>query len=409
MASESLHAPDLTDWILNMQCLKGSCGEYSYRRWKKTRSLPWLVAALANADADSGHARALIEAGSTVPDASPAFETVQFHRFRLMIAIGAGAPAREGLDRMLADPAVPKSSANAFRALRMRTAPNVEGFLRFALRPPVMITWSMNEGEVPIDWPAPKGYSLADLRFDRDSVKILNERTPLRLLAEAALGDAVPEYLRRDFVLNTFTRAVLLEDEATARKLATRLGELSPELREYSDTYVHAGEPDRKFASTFLLLHAPEARPYYASGAGRQAKPGKIENYRDNWWCPLTVKWDLGEIPYEGGLGGDHRTDPDLAARGVEFLSDADRLTAREEFKKLAASGAGPDVLGAVVLRHAREHPNDARVSEALHLSVRAARYGCDRIDVGLTRDTFRLLHTRYPDSPWTRKTATWR
>ena len=316
----SLHAPDLTYWILNMQCLESSCGDYSYRRWKRTGTLPWLTAALANANSNTGYARELIEAGASVPETSPAYETVSFHRLRLLIELGGSSQARDTLDRLLADPKLPKSSANAFRALRMRAAPDVEDFLRFALRPPVMITWTMNEGEVPVDWPEPKGYSLGDLRFDRDSVKILNERTPLRLLAGAALGDNLPVSVRRDFVLTTFTRAVLLDDRETAARLAGRLGEVAPELQEGAKPACRQGVAnDREFTAAFLLLHTPEARPYYASGVGRQAKPGKIENYRDNWWCPVSVKWDLDalanvdlplvghEPPYRFGRGGARR------------------------------------------------------------------------------------------------------
>jgi hypothetical protein len=385
-AVEKLRSPDLTDWIRNMQCLAGSCGEYSYRQWKKTSSLPWLIAALANASPDAAQARELIEAGETVTATSPGFDTVTFHRLRLAIALGRGAQVRETIDRVLADPKLPKSAANAFRSLGMRAAPDMSGFLRFALQPPVMLTWSSDGGEVTDFMEPPKEYPISELRFDHASVKILNERTPLRLLSDAALGDSLPESVRRDFVLTTFTRAAMLEERATAVKLAVRLGEVAPAVSTYAEAYRQAGDESR-FAAAFLLLHAPEARPYYASGVGRQTRPGKIDNFRDNWWCPVSAKVEVD---------------------AVEFLSDADRKTARSELEKLTAVGAGPDALGAIALAFARAHPDDPRIPEALHLAVRAARYGCDRVKVETTRNIFRLLHTRYPNSEWARKTPIW-
>ena len=48
-------------------------------------------------------------------------------------------------------------------------------------------------------------------------------------------------------------------------------------------------------------------------------------------------------------------------------------------------------------------------VGEALHLVVRATRYGCLDADSGnYFRRAFTLLHKRYPRDPWTRKTPYW-
>ena len=52
---------------------------------------------------------------------------------------------------------------------------------------------------------------------------------------------------------------------------------------------------------------------------------------------------------------------------------------------------------------------DDPRVPEALHYFVRARRYGCvDKSIHSYSRRVFSLLHRRYPESEWTKKTTYW-
>ena len=61
------------------------------------------------------------------------------------------------------------------------------------------------------------------------------------------------------------------------------------------------------------------------------------------------------------------------------------------------------------VLDWAKAHPNDPRLPEALHYFVRATRYGCVDKSIGpYSRKAFDLLHRKYPNSEWTKKTPYW-
>lgn len=57
------------------------------------------------------------------------------------------------------------------------------------------------------------------------------------------------------------------------------------------------------------------------------------------------------------------------------------------------------------LLDYARAHPRDPRAPEALYWLVRISRW-CHVDDRGGYR-AFRLLHTRYPGSSWTRRSPT--
>ena len=77
--------------------------------------------------------------------------------------------------------------------------------------------------------------------------------------------------------------------------------------------------------------------------------------------------------------------------------------------KKFAALPAGPDWLGAQTIAYARAHPEDPRVPEALHLVVRATRYGCKDGNTGdFSKRAFELLHRRYATNEWAKKTPFW-
>jgi len=61
------------------------------------------------------------------------------------------------------------------------------------------------------------------------------------------------------------------------------------------------------------------------------------------------------------------------------------------------------------VLEWANANPNDQRVPEALHLAVRATRYGgSDKKTGSWSKSAFEMLHQKYPHSEWTKKTPYW-
>ena len=70
------------------------------------------------------------------------------------------------------------------------------------------------------------------------------------------------------------------------------------------------------------------------------------------------------------------------------------------------AQACAPNYLAQQVIDWAKGHPDDKRVPEALHLAVRATRYGCtNKLTTNHSKKAFDLLHQRYPKSEWARKT----
>ena len=62
-----------------------------------------------------------------------------------------------------------------------------------------------------------------------------------------------------------------------------------------------------------------------------------------------------------------------------------------------------------IAVEWAEKNPADKRAPEALHLAVKATRYGCTDKETGRwSKAAFDLLHQRYPNSGWAKETKYW-
>jgi len=344
---------DLTDWIISFQA--GGAG--ALETWRAKRTLPWLVAALQSCKPKDQATPELLAAARTVKPDSAAYVTVGFDMVRLLPEAEARAKADE-----LLKATIPLDARNQLRAERMRLAQTFDDFLRFAPRRPVA------EQALTIEPPRePREY------LDNDSTIILNRDVPLSKLKEASASDLLPQHVRDELRRVISARTVLLS--------------ASP-----------------RFDDVFALLKSPGSRPFVSPGYGRSTKElDKIDNLRDNWWCTFTP-----DRSRDSNFWNQTPNYPGSASEHV-FVSPAERVQADAEWAKLRSLGTAPNWLGSLTISFAQAHPQDSRVPEALHLVVRATRYGCTDAETGdISHRAFDLLHRRYPNSEWTKQTPYW-
>lgn len=413
---------DLTDWILTFQLDDAAARDHAYEEWQQTNSPAWLVAAITKMQPGDPRAPKLIEAAETVQAAVPAYDSVTFHRFRLMMQSGGRAAVLPQLNRLLAHDAgnMPRSALNLFLAMRMTYARDLGEFLKYAARVPVELG---GDGYAPFlyeaDHPPPDSPW-----FDSDALMVLNRQMTPAVLTEVAGGKALPVYLRREVARATWTRAFLLGDDPAALKLAPILATLQPDLRPDLEAFTSAETPDaRRFAGTLLILRFPGLRPYITSPE-RSTPTKRIDNLRENWWgdglycawawqfaagAPLQPGARLNVVPWpvlEHPL-------PELYPTGTvpppSFLSRAGIADAQREWDRTRALPVASIVLGQEVLGWAKTHPEDQRLPEALSLAVRAGHFGCDDPNRWkVSKAAFELLHEHYPASSWAKQTRYW-
>ena len=413
---------DLTNWISAMKLKTPQAADEAIARWQKTKSLPWLVAALCKTDANRPEVNELLTAAEKTSTSSPAHITVLFHSLRLRAKLAKDPTSlAPEVDRVLTGEfsAMPISAQNQFLGLRMSLAQSFEEFLRFAPRTPAgfAYTFGADEGDNSIASGFPAKNKPLDPRFDADSSIVLSEKIPLSLVAAAAKNEKLPKNLRRTVTLAAWTRAILLKNEAIAQELAPRLVDLAPELKPAMESYLTAKTPeDRSFSGVYAILRSPGLRPFVDAGAGRETPTEQLDNLHDNWWCSFVphaagqptlgsysaypwrnVPSSLGQI-YPGGQ-----------IPAPRFLANQDSAAAAGEFEQLTKLTPAPEWLGSETLAFANSNPDDPRVPEALHLVVRATRFGCSGDGTGrVSKAAFDLLHKKYPETTWAKQTPYW-
>lgn len=417
---------ELTDWILTFESDTPDARNHAIERWKTTGTLPWLVAAVSLTQPGHDSQASLLATADRVKPHSAAFATLRFHRLRLLVGSGKENEARAELDGFLRKnrKGLPPSSLNLFLALRMKLAHNLDEFLAFAPRVAGAVSY-WDTSELSMEQPRPFAEESEYERhlrkevygrplFDTDAAITLSKYLPSSLLARASTESVLPSGLRRRVAEATWVRAVLLEDEATAKRAANALQALATNWKAELDEYQNAPAADaRRFAATLVLLRKPGLRPFVEPNIGRTTPIQRINNLRDNWWCKLSpvrgVSYSWGDrapsevretlsVLYPAGTLG-----------APEFLSDSDRKAAAKEWDRLQQIAIAPNWLAEQTLAWAKKHPDDLRVPEALHLVVRASRYGCTDNDTGqYSKAAFDLLQHRYRSSEWAKKTPYW-
>jgi hypothetical protein len=378
---------ELVAWIVNFQTTTDTARDDAVARWEQTKSPLWLVSAIAKVQAGDDGAPALLDAAGQLPADSPGWTTATYHRARLLIASGETEQARTLLDAAL--PGVqPTSAVNRFRAQRFKLSQSLDEFIRYSER---TVIGSAADG---IHNAVPPASSAAANQLDSDAVVAINRGLSLNLLSNLAEAENLSTPTRREIASAAYVRALLLKDYTAAKALAPTAGIPSS-----------AGDEDSSFRAALLLLRHPGLRPYIVTGANMRAESDEVDNYRDNWWCSFDLGERLDVWPQWRAGMTDNGTGPPQP-QTPEFVSDADRDQFNSEWNRLLALPTAPNLLSDAVIQYAQEHPDDPDVPEALHLAVRATRYGCvDGATSDYSKAAFRLLHRKYPNSEWTAKT----
>ena len=371
-----------------------------YALWQHSHALPWLVVSIAKANvkSDSTAIPELLTAAAAVPTTSPAYQTVFYHRVRLLLELNHLDEARALLDPAIAatKSSKPNSWRNALLAERLSAARDFNEFLTYAPRTALetgsqaavdLRAGCQNRAGIALyaETTAPCPELDHPLTFDDDVATILNEKTPLSRLIEAAKSPVLPANLRQNITIIAWTRAVILDDPKSAAALVPFL----PKALSVT------AQTTSGFPAIVAILRNDGIQPILDPGIARVASYNQFDQYRYNWWCQIGA-------PQQSY--GESHPKPVLPAPTALFTA-SEQQQAADEYARLKSLPDAPELLGRQVLAYAKSHPSDPLVPEALHFTVRATRYGCPTDERPLSKAAFQLLHKNFPDSPWTAKT----
>jgi hypothetical protein len=319
---------------------------------------------------------------------------------------------------------LPISARNKFLAQRAKLSETLDDYLKFAQLKPFAFDWDGTSGTIEDfikqqkSWYTPESYPNQTREeyekevdetfknemlwqdrtmFDGATINVMNQHFPLPVLLEAEKSPALPEYLRERFALAIWTRAVLLNDFATANKIAPEILNFHPELQELMDKINLAKTPlAKQRAALYLILKNPMLSPFLEDGLGKA--DNEFDNFDANdWWCAPY------EMEYDEATGEEVKVK--LPTKPM-FLTAAQSTAAQAERKKLLTTGDAPKFMGEKVLEWARLAPLDKRVPESLYIVWQAngwTKYGCGNNEE-LRRQIGDVLKKKYSQNEWTQK-----
>jgi hypothetical protein len=384
---------DMNEWLVAMQSTSGEAAARAIDRWRQTRSLHWLVAALWRVAPSHAAAPELLMAAADVRRDSPAFPTVAVLRARLLIQSGDRASARRWLASLpvATAPGINAETLNLLRGARLMVADTFDEFIDNAAR-----TVILDSFDQPV--------------FDEDAAFVLNELFPLDRLADTALSVRLPARLRTRAAVAAFARAVVLRRPETALRVAPVLEELAPQLRTDLRRYTAAAnETDRHRAGVLLVLRTPGMHGFVRvldnDATYKVMEPARrfdLTGFRPGgWWCWIDAshRSAVTDVLY----GGQKVSTP-------VFLSEAERAGAAAEMTAFRAAGPAREFLTREALAWARAAPSDLDAAEALARAVEGWRRTCGASlsDPSLPRVAFTMLHRQFPKSEWARRTPYW-
>jgi hypothetical protein len=256
---------------------------------------------------------------------------------------------------------------------------------------------------VGFDYPEsnPRSTDVVRYRFLMYELAELNDRVPLKILANAVVQRVFKQNLAAEVALAVWVKAVLLNQNSVALQLAQKLQSLLPELKEEFQSYIATSDLQaRRFQGMYIMMKNPGMSPYLRVGYGRSDHVGELDNVRDNWWGRYYIDH------YEERLSLDGLRVDRFPS---EFLSEDQRQEAEKEWKLLGDLPPVFTIFTSEAVQWAKDHPKDLRSPEALYLAIRASRYSAAATSDSLNaKPAFILLHKKYPSSPWAKKAPYW-
>jgi hypothetical protein len=374
-----------------------AAGPTAEQEWQKHPDLPGLVAALMNAK--TGDPK-LLQAAAEVPESSPSYVTVAFHRARLLAEAKNLQSAREIASHVLEITRRRNQLAatNALLEVRMQTAGDLTALLQDAPRTMIAQQSQSASDAGCSSWQGTVCKSrIPAMQFDEDAADLFNVRMPLSLWIAAAKNEALPVHLRNTLAFSAWLRALLLQrnDEAKA---------LMPLLPTPVQTSLAKSDDPTGFAATLVLLHSPGLRPFIDAGVQREASYTQMDSFDNNLWCSTMEQ----AVPPEDG----QTNAPVIQVTEPSFLTREQQQQAKAEVAALDTHPIGMDWLGRRTIDYVKAHPDEPVAAESLALVVKMTHYACNRItDSGkpttsnVSKEAFTLLHSRYPQSEWAIKT----
>jgi hypothetical protein len=372
------------DWIETLHdCgytddLKAGCrsqAQHAALEWQRTKSRPWMVAAMMMADT---LAPALEKAAVAVKAGEPEYPTVRYHLARLYRLAGRVDEARAVSDAAL-KLTLPNGSRNLFLEERFALATSVADAARFMLR--VDVDFSRGTPDKP------------HAGLNEDSVEWMLRGLAAADMLELARQPVLEAPIRARLASAAWMRADLLGKYDVALQALGVLEPLVPALAKAIADYRKLQAPAER-RHLMLLTALKFGLSPQMTESSMPIAPLDAEDVAASNWCSFKP---------DEPAGVNARTFPWLMPPSPAV---GDRAAAASEMARLAPLKTATGFIGDHVLGRVKTHADDPELPWLLHVVVASTRGGClDADSKKLSREAFNVLHKRFPRNEWTTKT----
>jgi len=419
LASAAQHdAADLIDW------LQGGPKVDPVASWRSEHKLPWLLDALEFSKPGDPVLPELLAAAAQVPQSSPGWTAVTYHRLRLM---PRNAAMHEQLLAVLPVVVAQKdaSTTNLFLGLSASTAPTLADWIAAAPREPAGETsWGETDSFSPPmvrdgATSTPENACGTKLKqgvpyllFDDDAAYGLNAQMPLELLAKAAADASLPENLRFQVAQAAWARAVMLDRPEIAAQMSPLLIACRAAWKPVLDAYNQSKTNDDRHANGLLaLMRFASTEPSVRDGEERRNGFATYDEYRQNWWCSTVPHpgETVDNDPNPPANSGYVPPAPPPTPPTPLFLTAADKASATSELAMLQKIPSGSDYFATQALAWFKAHPKDPRTADIVGEANQVLHNSCRNDGTPkLAHALFDVLHQSFPQSSWAKKYKTW-
>ncbi len=436
---ELVAASDLADWVITTQSSvfadidyddtpEGKAREkareqryagHALQMWRKTKSTPWVVAAVTTNGLRSSATSDLLDAAKKIASTSPAYLTCRFYIADALIQSGKKQDAQAVLSPLLSRANMPPSSRNLFTMQMAAASHSAADYLKFAVQQAPETLESNTDLVTPKFWKneSSTSYSTVVPAFDAEVADDISRNAPLSTWMDFAQSGTTPKQFKPIVLRSAFTRAQLLQRNDQALKISDALAATNPVLRSAVAKFKSA--PDgaaRQFAGACVVLKFFGMTPYLNGGLERHGeRVDEFDWYNGNFWVPLPLvkpkkdsdqdTWSYYEtVAFNGSTAMGERI-KGYGENGLNSrLTFAEKKQADAE-RALILKNNPSRYYGQTVLTWAKSHPSDPDVPEMLYRVVKLPKWTAESTDgSAFSKKAWVALHSNYPGSKWTKK-----
>lgn len=391
-------------------------------KWRKTKSNPWLVAAISSNSLSSPANKDLLDEALQLQSSNPAYLTANFYAIHALIEQKKIGEARKRIESILTMKNLPPTTQNMYKAQLMAVADSANQYLQASCFN--FPTESDNNLYLPPNWLKVENksdFNIASSGWDGMVSDDLNRNLPLNKLVELCADKSLPADFRKKITACTWVRAQILNRPDAAKQVSSSFASFYPTLASSIKACDAANLPQlRQVLLAKLMNKAFGATPYLQGGVPRMGSSMLEFNwYHNNYWLPLPVKLETKKP--EDGEGWEW---PQVVAPGNEtidtmmrsyykpgvsrLLSAQERSAAAKELQTMFTNHPSR-LLGDAVISYSQSNPKDQDTPELLHLIVKLPKWsGSSPIGSEYSKKAYKILHSNFKGSKWAKKATCW-